>query len=97
MCYNSDKICLFLVLLLKCQCCFRVSRRDRHHRSDDPADVDGVRSVLHVHLWVFQGILGVVQDFKTDVHHTVLKLSERVTGRWSRNTREEQRKETVGR
>lgn len=26
------------------------SRRDRHHCGDDPADIDGVRSALEVHL-----------------------------------------------
>lgn len=45
-----------------------------HHCSDHPADVDRIRSVLMVHLWVPQSFFGVIQDFKTDVHHKVLKL-----------------------
>lgn len=51
--------------------------RDRHHCSDRPADVDRVKSLLDVHLGVPQGILGVVQNLKADVHHIVLKLGER--------------------
>lgn len=47
-----------------------------HHRSDHPADIDGIRSALSVHLGVSYGVFGVVQDFETDVHHIVLKLKE---------------------
>lgn len=58
----------------------------RHHRGDDPADIDGIRSVLQVHLWIPQGIIGVVQDFEADVHHIVLKLREWKTGRLTKGT-----------
>lgn len=60
---------LFLVLLYYCSII--------HHCRYDPADINRVKSVFHVHHWVFQGIVGVVQDFKTDVHHEVFKLRER--------------------
>lgn len=56
-----------------------ISTRNHYHCSNYPADIDGVASFLNVHLRVFQGFSGVVQDFKTDVHHIVLKLRERIT------------------
>ncbi len=84
---------MFISCTVKLSVLFQAaSRRDRHHRSDHPADIDGVGSVLNVHLRVFQGIVGVVQDFKTDVHHIVLELRGRVAERWRENMREEQRK-----
>lgn len=61
-----------------------MSTRDHYHCSNHPADIDGVTSVLNVHPGVFQGFFGVVQDFKTDVHHIVLKLRERESNRSNR-------------
>lgn len=82
----------------KCKCFFLyccIVLANGHHCSDCPADVDGVKSFLNVRLWIFQGILGVVQNFETDVHHIILKLRDTVTGRLRENMREEQRKEKV--
>lgn len=53
---------------------------DRHHCSNDPADVNWITSALSVLCRVFQRILGIVQDLKTDVHYEVLELAERSGG-----------------
>lgn len=52
-----------------------------HHCSDDPADVNWITSALNVLCQVFQSILGIVQDLKTDVHYEVLELGEAERGR----------------
>lgn len=53
-----------------------VHRRDGHHCSNHPADVNGIASALNLLGQVFQRIPRVVQDLKTDVHYIVLKLGE---------------------
>lgn len=53
-----------------------VCRRDGHHCSNHPADVNGIASALNVLGQVFQRFPRVVQDLKTDVHYIVLKLGE---------------------
>lgn len=53
-----------------------VRRRDGHHCSNHPADVNGIASALNLLCRVFQRIPRVVQDLKTDVHYIVLKLGE---------------------
>lgn len=51
-----------------------VRRRDGHHCSNRPADVNGIASALNLLGRVFQRIPRIVQDLKTDVHYIVLKL-----------------------
>lgn len=51
-----------------------VPRRDGHHCSNHPADVNGIASALNLLGQVLQRIPRVVQDLKTDVHYIVLKL-----------------------
>lgn len=50
--------------------------RDRHHCGNDPADVNWITPALNVLCQVFQRILGIVQDLKTDVHYKVFELGE---------------------
>lgn len=51
-----------------------VHRRDGHHCSNHPADVNGIASALNLLGQVFQRVPRVVQDLKTYVHYIVLKL-----------------------